>query len=94
MDLKWSFHQFRIRLEDRIKTAFTAPDGRQRVFNGSPFGLTPISHVVTRVMYAIFGKLTYVIVFDHIFGLSGGPHPTHSHGDQPTEQIQPEAANG
>lgn len=80
MDLKWSFHQFRIRPEDRIKTVFTAPDGRQRVFNGSPFGLTPISHVVTRVMYAIFGQLTYAIVFVDdllVFSASMEDHTQH-----------------
>jgi hypothetical protein len=54
LDLTNAFHRFPILPEHRHKTAFTDPDGRQFMFVGCPFGLTPISSKFQRVMTTLF----------------------------------------
>ncbi|KAE8985004.1 hypothetical protein PF005_g19840 [Phytophthora fragariae] len=58
LDLKWSFHQFMVALCDRSKLSFTW-EGVQYCFNGCPFGLTPVSHHVQRVIQGALRDLYY-----------------------------------
>jgi transposase InsO family protein len=60
LDLKESYHQFRIRECDQVKTAFTW-QGKQYVFVGAPFGLKHLSSVFQRVMRKVFDGADYIL---------------------------------
>lgn len=45
LDLKWSYHQFEVAPEDRVKTAFEW-EGKRWMFKGAPFG---IKHLTSRM---------------------------------------------
>lgn len=62
LDLKNAFHRFKINEADQHKTAFTF-EGIQYMFNGSPFGLKPVSSKLQRVINYIFHDTPYVSAF-------------------------------
>lgn len=62
LDLKHSFHQFRVHPPDQPKLAFTHR-GRQYMFRGAPFGLVHLSHVVQRTIINLFADLPFVRTF-------------------------------
>ncbi|CDH61116.1 hypothetical protein RO3G_16746 [Lichtheimia corymbifera JMRC:FSU:9682] len=63
LDLKSAFHRFKIRPEDRHKTAFTVKS-QQYMFRGCPFGLKPISSKFQRVMDKVFKPMSdFVLCF-------------------------------
>ena len=79
LDLKKSFHQFRLAEESQQYLAFTWA-GSQYVFIGCPFGLKPLSSVFQRTMKTLFEDLGYVEIFvDNIivFSQSVEEHSLH-----------------
>ena len=52
LDLKWSYHQFKIKDEDQLKTTFTW-ERKRLMFKGAPFG---IKHLTSR-MQALMSKV-------------------------------------
>ena len=62
LDLKNSYHQFPIALQDRQKTAFTWR-GVQYMFSKCPFGLKTSTSVFQRVMTELFSDLEFVICY-------------------------------
>jgi hypothetical protein len=65
VDLTSSFHQFRLRLVDQIKTTFTW-HGTQYCFVGAPFGLKHVTAIFQKTMHEIFKDLSYVKVYENI----------------------------
>lgn len=63
IDLKSAFSQFRVNSEDQIKTSFTGPDNLKYMHVGSPFGISTISQLFSRIILTLFKDLTYVRSF-------------------------------
>lgn len=62
VDLKGGFHQFRIREQDQVKTAFTW-NGTQFVFQGAPFGFKHLPSIFQKVMSHLFRNCPFVKVY-------------------------------
>ena len=56
IDLADGYHQFLIRKEDRVKTAFTV-DGEQWMFRVCPFGIKTVPAFFQRVMEKLVADL-------------------------------------
>jgi transposase InsO family protein len=78
IDLRKSFTQFRVRAEDQIKTTFTWR-GKKRMFQGSPFGLKPLSQIFQGVIEQIFHETRdFTTPFiDNIYVHSNGSFDEH-----------------
>jgi hypothetical protein len=63
IDLASAFSQFKVSESDRIKTSFTGPDNIKYVHVGSPFGVSTISQLFSRVIRTLFKDLPYVKSF-------------------------------
>jgi hypothetical protein len=63
IDLASAFSQFKVNENDRIKTSFTGPDNLKYMHIGSPFGVSTISQLFSRVMLTLFKDLPYVKSF-------------------------------
>ena len=70
LDLKAGYNQFTIHERDRYLLSFTWA-GRQYMFVGAPFGVTPLSSAFQRVLASIFADLPFVVVYiDNIYVIS------------------------
>jgi ribosomal protein L21E len=63
IDLKSAFSQFPVNAPDRKKTSFTAPNGLKYMHVGSPFGISTISQLFSRVMLTLFKNMPFVRCF-------------------------------
>jgi hypothetical protein len=63
IDLASAFSQFKVNESDRIKTSFTGPDNIKYMHVGSPFGVSTISQLFSRVILTLFKDLPYVKSF-------------------------------
>lgn len=63
IDLKSAFSQFLVNPDDQIKTSFTGPDNLKYMHVGSPFGVSTISQLFSRVVLSLFKDLSYVRTF-------------------------------
>lgn len=80
LDLFSAFHQFPLKESDCHKTTFTAPNGVQYMFKGTPFGLSVISPQFARVILQLLGHLPYVKCFvDDIVIFSQSVHAHFFH---------------
>ena len=63
LDLRKGFHQFKVKLEDQLKTTFTW-DGQQYCFIGAPFGFKHVPSIFQKVMAEILrGMEAFVIIY-------------------------------
>ena len=70
LDLKAGYNQFTIHEPDRPKLSFTW-NGRQYMFVGAPFGVTPLLSAFQRVLSSIFADLPHFVVYiDNIYAIS------------------------
>jgi hypothetical protein len=80
LDLLSAFHQFPLKESDCHKTTFTAPNGIQYMYKGTPFGLSVISPQFARVILQLLGHLPYVKCFvDDIVIFSQSVHAHFFH---------------
>jgi hypothetical protein len=85
LDLKQSYHQFSLDLEDQIKTTFTWPRGGgancRYMFAGCPFGLKPLTHLFQSAMEQMLeGCEAFVVIFVDdiiVFSRDSGLHAEH-----------------
>ena len=66
LDLADSYHQFGIKKEDQVKTAFTWGKHGQLMFKGVPFGLKIMTGHMQKHMERLLGKLGQIPFQDNV----------------------------
>lgn len=87
LDLKSAFNQFPVNPDDRVKTTFTAPNNLQYMYRGSPFGISTISQLFSRVMLTLFKDLPYVQCFVDDLCIHSSSMQAHFHHVKTVIQI-------
>ena len=77
IDLADSYHQFKLRVEDQEKTAFTV-DGKQYMFTVVPFGLKIMTGHMQKIMEKLLGDLD-VIPFQDDIAIASATREDHIH---------------